>query len=343
MQRRHSIGMVVILLASAVACEAPPLTQLMPQVELPTYTPNPTHTPYPTYTPRPTYTMAPVPTNTATPVPTNTAEPAPTNTPRPETTPRPTRIPPAEMSELGKRSNPIPFGERVELVKDEEMVFEVAITDVLRGADAWEKITARNRNSDPPEEGMEYIMAFVEIDYLDGPADEPLELNRWRFDAVSNAQVLDQPPVAIPEPEFRVSFFPGASGEGWVVLSIFQDDSAPLLVFDVGYDSEFYFSIAPTAEVADEATPVEEAKDEVEATATASPEAPVVQPIGSGIFIVGTDIEPGVYKLEGDICLWERLSCLDGSFSCVIEQGGLQEQGYVEVLETDLAFKASCF
>ena len=83
---RFLLGVVLltgILLATACAGAAPPVTQL------PLATPYPTPTPTPTDTPVPTPTATPEPTPTATPTPRPTATPYPTPTPTPEVWPTP--------------------------------------------------------------------------------------------------------------------------------------------------------------------------------------------------------------------------------------------------------------
>jgi len=79
---------------------------------------------------------------------------------------------------------------------------------------------------------------------------------------------------------------------------------------------------------------------EVEVIVTATPLVPVVQFTGPGMWLVGTDIEAGAYKVEGS-CYWERLSCLDGSFSCITANANVDGQSYIEILASDKALNVS--
>ena len=68
--------------------------------------------------------------------------------------------------------------------------------------------------------------------------------------------------------------------------------------------------------------------------------------IDPGTYVVGEDIEPGIYQGETvDRCYWERLSDFSGEGSGTITNGGGGEPGskfYVEVMETDFGFYTSC-
>ena len=69
--------------------------------------------------------------------------------------------------------------------------------------------------------------------------------------------------------------------------------------------------------------------------------------ISTGTYIVGTDIEPGIYfGIAGDglfdSCYWARLSDLSGDFDSIIANENAIGQYYVEIKETDYAFETAC-
>ncbi len=72
------------------------------------------------------------------------------------------------------------------------------------------------------------------------------------------------------------------------------------------------------------------------------PLADMPKRIEPGMYLVGRDIKPGTYKGNEEYCYWERLSGVDGSFDSIITNGGPEGQFYVEVQETDFAFKTGC-
>lgn len=98
--------------------------------------------------------------------------------------------------------------------------------------------------------------------------------------------------------------------------------------------------------------PAAEAEPVVEESATPKPTStpePTPNPnmISSGTYLVGTDIQPGLYRGNAGSgffgsCYWERLSGLSGQFDDIIANDGPNGQFYVEVFETDMAFSVDC-
>lgn len=61
---------------------------------------------------------------------------------------------------------------------------------------------------------------------------------------------------------------------------------------------------------------------------------------GSGMFKVGSDIQPGTYRTTGG-GYWARLSCASGEFSCIVANNNATSQEYVTILATDAYFETS--
>jgi hypothetical protein len=77
---------------------------------------------------------------------------------------------------------------------------------------------------------------------------------------------------------------------------------------------------------------------------TATPNPDLLRP---GTYIVGTDIQPGIYKGEGghnlaDSCYWARLKDVSGSMDALIANDNSIGQFYVEVTDSDYAFETHC-
>ncbi len=66
------------------------------------------------------------------------------------------------------------------------------------------------------------------------------------------------------------------------------------------------------------------------------------QTLEPGVFLVGADIKPGIYKGEEEGCYWERLRDVTGGFDAIIANGNSNGQFYVQVKENDFAFSSSC-
>lgn len=78
------------------------------------------------------------------------------------------------------------------------------------------------------------------------------------------------------------------------------------------------------------------AADEAEAAESAGTQ------FGDGTWVVGEDIEPGVYRNSGDgsYCYWERLSGLSGEFDDIIANGAPDGPAVVEIASSDAAFSS---
>jgi hypothetical protein len=108
----------------------------------------------------------------------------------------------------------------------------------------------------------------------------------------------------------------------------------------------------PTLSPALTAKPVDIATITLTATpAPTSTPLPTATPnpnlIGPGTYLVGVDIQPGIYKgnagegLFGS-CYWERLKDLTGTIDSILANDNEIGQFYVEVKNTDYALKTDC-
>jgi len=82
---------------------------------------------------------------------------------------------------------------------------------------------------------------------MEGPANEPLNIEEYKVRAVSHNQFVASVSVVEPEPRFDISFFPGAHGGGWVALTVYKDDPDPLIVVGADYEGRggSYFTTHP--------------------------------------------------------------------------------------------------
>lgn len=62
---------------------------------------------------------------------------------------------------------------------------------------------------------------------------------------------------------------------------------------------------------------------------------------GSGVYMVGEDIEPGTYRSDGDSCYWARLAGFSGSLDDIIANDNVSGTAYVTIAPSDVAFEAS--
>lgn len=95
----------------------------------------------------------------------------------------------------------------------------------------------------------------------------------------------------------------------------------------------FYAQVSPTLES------IQEATYPVETSSTTNQNL-----INAGTYLVGSEIQPGIYKGENlnKSCYWARLKDLSGEFDAILANDISTGQFYVEVKNTDFAFETRC-
>ncbi|MCZ0702429.1 hypothetical protein J2T56_000992 [Natronobacillus azotifigens] len=129
-----------------------------------------------------------------------------------------------------------------------------------------------------------------------------------------------------------------ASGEEDVV-----QEATPDTGDTIEEDNEDVSGVEDQDEAIDEEI-IEDA-DETEADATddsAKPDPIDRMTYGSGMYEVGTDIQPGLYRSEGSVNYWARLSGFSGEFDEIIANGNPMGASHVvEIFDHDVAFESS--
>lgn len=140
----------------------------------------------------------------------------------------------------------------------------------------------------------------------------------------------------------------------WVLAAIFAIFFVPPMF---GAGSPTTTTTTPTS-AAEETTTTEAAPEttttEVETTTTAAPTTTTAAPttttvpasptpaFRSGTWLVGDEIEPGIYATAGESCYWARLSGLSGAFGDIIANDNTNGQAIVDIAESDEAFESGC-
>jgi hypothetical protein len=127
--------------------------------------------------------------------------------------------------------------------------WELFVSDVVRGEDAWAMVQDANAYNGAPVEGMEYIAVKIHVRYI-GKVDQAESIDRSSFQTVGSLGVFhDSPAVAGPEPSLDISLFPGGEYEGWVVLQAASGETGVVLVFKPVLDesdaNQRYISLEP--------------------------------------------------------------------------------------------------
>lgn len=158
--------------------------------------------------------------------------------PTPEPTPTPSQSPtPEPTPELGSRLNPMPIGEAflgTYTSGGYDYAIGITLQEVVRGEEAWNMLYEANRFNEEPPEGKEYILGRFTVGYISdlGGEDRALEISDWDFKfSTGTYRVEDLPSVVVPEPEFDLTLYEFASGDGWIAFLADVDDESPKAVF----------------------------------------------------------------------------------------------------------------
>lgn len=158
---------------------------------------------------------------------------APKPTDAPEPTEAPTAEPTSEPSEAGtSRSNPLPLGTGLQF-----KTWAITVTEVLRGDDAAKVIKEANQFNDAAPEGMEYLIATVQLGNIS--TEQKAENTSLATDlrVTGDRNLLYSRTAAVTPKPFEGEVFPGGTAEGQIVFLVPSDEKN--LMFFVGESLDF--------------------------------------------------------------------------------------------------------
>jgi hypothetical protein len=113
---------------------------------------------------------------------------------------------------------------------------KIAVLQVLRGKEAFERIKAANPSIQPPKAGFDYALARVafQMNAIMAPGNKTFELARkMQFVSLTaDGNEQEAPSVTPPSPELHRTVRSGESAEGWIVLLVEQSNKKPVMFFD---------------------------------------------------------------------------------------------------------------
>lgn len=128
---------------------------------------------------------------------------------------------------------PAPFGSTV--INED---WEVTITDVIIGDEAWDILLEANQFNDPPGSDTDYILVQVSIRYI-GQGDKPIHISSYNLKLLNSAgEEYADPALVEPTPRFDFDMYPGAEAVGWLGYAAFKDDSGFMLRFNPTYSAD---------------------------------------------------------------------------------------------------------
>ncbi|CQR56516.1 hypothetical protein [Paenibacillus riograndensis] len=146
----------------------------------------------------------------------------------------------ANSTSSSSRSNPTDIGKTVNFnYKNGGYSGTVAVTQVLRGAEAWEAAKEQyNDFASEPDAGYEYLFAKIKVSILKvDKAGATADLNQFDYKLISTSGTEYGADIVLsPEPSISTKVYAGSSHEGWVGYKVKTDDASPLIAFSRNYD-----------------------------------------------------------------------------------------------------------
>ena len=203
------------------------------------------------------------------------------------TTPTPTPFPMASDDTGFSRQNPAPPNTRVSiettLNTDGSVVeWEMSISQVEFGPDTTAKIAKLNSFNEKPESGKDYLIAYVQgrVFSIKGKT-QTFSVSSGEFGVVSDGNILTAPDsflVSGLNPILNFKGFAGAKFSGWIVLSVFSDDPAPLITYGLQSDGIHGIWFTTNAEI----SPTQNATEIATESSTATQSNILADPLTAG-------------------------------------------------------------
>ena len=144
------------------------------------------------------------------------------------------------------RANPVPPGSPA--TTDD---WEITISEVVRGEEAWAAVQSANQFNEPPAEGMEYVAVKLLVRNI-STNDRPVNIDGSSFELTGERNVLyNRPSVVDPEPALDVDLYPGGQYEGWTIMTAGMGEEQLLVrfepFFEFSSDNVRYLALAEGA------------------------------------------------------------------------------------------------
>ncbi|MEH7514448.1 hypothetical protein V7146_17175 [Gottfriedia acidiceleris] len=120
-------------------------------------------------------------------------------------------------------------------------LYDMTLTEVISGDQAWNIIKAENTFNDEPKTGFHYLLAKFKINNIQVLSKPPFQLSKYMFEAVSkDGYTYDSPFLVIPN-AFSTKVYLGGTFEGYVAFEV-KDGDSPLIVINQGDEDEGWFT-----------------------------------------------------------------------------------------------------
>lgn len=157
-----------------------------------------------------------------------------------------------DSSAAGKRSNPVPLGQAIEIpvaysnedwTENYEGTISLQINGITKGQAALDTLIAENQFNEAPPEGMEWVIFDVTMKLLDGNQDTPFTIMpNFEIISSSGSEITQDAYGFLDGNEFGYTdIFPGAEASGRVVKYAPTGDNF-LISYSENFSASVYFS-----------------------------------------------------------------------------------------------------
>ncbi len=111
---------------------------------------------------------------------------------------------------------------------------KITVLEIIRGSKAWDLIRKAAASNPKPKPGFEYLLVRIRFEFSarSTPGDKTYALAESQFSAMSAAGIeYAAPSVSKLEPKLNGALRSGGSLEGWIALSVAEEDKKPILIF----------------------------------------------------------------------------------------------------------------
>lgn len=143
------------------------------------------------------------------------------------------------QSKLGSRTNPVPF-QKTATVDDElyddqgnpyAIKFDLTITEVIRGDEAYQKLMSMNEFNEAAPEGYEWVLAKTKVKFVESETEDL----SFFIDGIMNFEMVSESGdiysgdvYATTEPDFSFEMYVGNEKEGYIANLVKTGEKAQL-------------------------------------------------------------------------------------------------------------------
>jgi hypothetical protein len=101
----------------------------------------------------------------------------------------------------------------------EQITLQIRLAGFERGA--WDRLRRINPLNQPPRAGFDYVSALISINYVQGPSDIPISIDRFDFTMIDANDVLYPPAFVVEQDQISSAIaYPGSQTTGSIAFEV---------------------------------------------------------------------------------------------------------------------------